>query len=281
MSTSELFEKVDGFTESGIHYRVTKSVSSAEALVLLYGYGGNIGMWPSRFIERLAEDFLVITLDNRGVGQSISPKSADEYSAKLMAKDVDDVVKKLHLTRFHLLGYSLGGCIALQYASEHADAVKSLFLLSTTGGGKLWANPTEDHSAAFSTKQGATLWEMYASAWRTTMSDETMTKYDSVLKELFDNSKEYITSNEALAGHVRAIRTFDSSQILNKLSMPVTIFSGQDDRLLPIQNSINLALALPQAKLIKVPRCQHYPHVEAQDLLISEIKALRASVSSS
>ncbi len=66
------------------------------------------------------------------------------------------------------------------------------------------------------------------------MSDETMTKYDSVLKELFDNSKEYITSNEALAGHVRAFRTFDSSLILSKLSMPMTIFSGQDDRLIPI-----------------------------------------------
>lgn len=274
MPGENVFEKQDGMTESGIHYRVLRSATSKAPLVLTYGYGGNIGMWPVRLLERLAEKFVVVCLDNRGAGQSVCPLVPTDYTVEIMADDVDAVVETLNLPEFHLLGYSLGGCIAIQYAAKHPDKVMSLFLLSTTGGGTLWSKPPEDQAAILKAPQGDSLWDMYVSVWETTMSAEALKKYDSTLRELFENSKAYITPNEALMGHLNAFRNFDGSDLVKNISVPVTIFCGADDRLITAQNSRNLANQLPRAKHVQVENCEHYPHVEAQELLVSEIFAL-------
>jgi 3-oxoadipate enol-lactonase len=269
-----VFEKQDGMTDSGIHYRVVRSATSKDPLVLVYGYGGNIGMWPVRLLERLAEKFVVVCLDNRGAGQSACPRIPTEYTVEIMANDVDAVVETLKLPKFHLLGYSLGGCIAIQYAATHQSKVKSLFLLATTGGGSLWSKPPVDQAAILKAPKGDTLWDMYVSVWETTMSAEALKQYDSTLRELFENSKTYITPNEALMGHLNAFRNFDGSPLVQSIGVPTVVFCGADDRLIPAQNSRNLANQLPHAKLVQVPNCEHYPHVEAQELLLSEICAL-------
>jgi len=274
MSGKTVFERQEGTTISGIHYRVTRSTTSTDPLVLIYGYGGNIGMWPVQLLERLAEKFVVVCLDNRGAGQSICPPTPTDYTVEIMASDVDAVVQRLNLSRFHLLGYSLGGCIAIQYTHEHPDKVKSLFLLSTTGGGTLWSKPTDSQAAVLGAPKGETLWDMYVSVWETTMSAEALKKYDATLRELFENSQAYITPNDALMGHLHAFRNFDGSKFLQQIDVPVTVFTGADDRLIPAQNSVNLVQQLPHAKHIQVPKCEHYPHVEAQDLLLAEIFAL-------
>jgi pimeloyl-ACP methyl ester carboxylesterase len=54
--------------------------------------------------------------------------------------------------------------------------------------------------------------------------------------------------------------------------MPTTILAGQDDRLMPVQNSENLAKAIPGARLVLVPKCQHGPQVQCEDLVIKEIE---------
>lgn len=274
MVNDVVFEKQDAITKSGIHYRVTRSSDSVVPLVLIYGYGGNIGMWPVVFIEHLAKKYVVVCLDNRGVGQSICPLETSSYSVPIMANDVDDVVRTLELTSFHLLGYSLGGCIALQYAHQHSQKLKSLFLLSTTGGSQLWTPPIEDHVSTLSAPPGETLWDLYMSVWRTTMGEATLLKQESALRELFDNSKEYPTPNEALAGHVHAFKTFDSSAFLGDLSIPTTIFTGENDRLVRVENSVSLAELIPRSKLIKVADCEHYPQIECPELLLSEITNL-------
>jgi pimeloyl-ACP methyl ester carboxylesterase len=80
-------------------------------------------------------------------------------------------------------------------------------------------------------------------------------------------------------GHLNAFRNFDGSTLVKTIGVPTVIFCGADDRLIPAQNSRNLANQLPHAKLVQVPNCEHYPHVEAQELLLSEISALCTAAS--
>jgi 3-oxoadipate enol-lactonase len=56
------------------------------------------------------------------------------------------------------------------------------------------------------------------------------------------------------------------------LRMPITILAGTDDRLMPVENSKNLANAIPDARLVLVPGCEHGVQVQCQDLLIEEIE---------
>jgi len=75
-----------------------------------------------------------------------------------------------------------------------------------------------------------------------------------------------------LLGHSHAFGAFNGTAFLAGLEMPTTILAGQDDRLMPVQNSENLAKAIPGARLALVPECQHGPKVQREDLVIREIE---------
>src|SRR5665213_2920830 len=95
-------------------------------LVLVMGYRLNSGAWPAAFIEALAHRFSVITLDNRGTGQSDKP--VDGYAIANMAQDVAGLLDKLKLAQAYVLGYSMGGAIAPELARQFPDRVWALAL---------------------------------------------------------------------------------------------------------------------------------------------------------
>jgi pimeloyl-ACP methyl ester carboxylesterase len=82
-----------------------------------------------------------------------------------MSDDLDEVVVRLGIPEFHLLGYSMGSCIALQYAHRHSAKVKTLFLLSGTAGGALYVKPDPAMSAALANPQKR-YWDLYMSSFR-------------------------------------------------------------------------------------------------------------------
>ncbi len=263
---------IEGQTASGIYFCQSSTPDSRDALVLVMGYAGSGRIWPRGFVDKLAQKYTVITYDNRGTGFSIVPQDPQEYTIKKMSDDLDEVVDQLGIRQLHLLGYSMGSCIALQYAHDHAAKVKTLFLLSGTAGGALYVKPSGEISAALAHPQGDTLWELYMSSFRLMYSPETLKRVEPQLREIFEASKDTPTTTAGLLGHSNAFGRFDGPAFLVGLKMPTTILAGQDDRLIPVQNSENLAKAIPGARLVLVPDCQHAPHVQCEDLVIREIE---------
>jgi pimeloyl-ACP methyl ester carboxylesterase len=245
-------------------------------LVMVMGYGGSLRIWPETLINKLAEKYDVIAFDNRGTGLSFLPDDESAYTIKSMAEDIDDVVNNLRVSRFHLMGYSMGGCIAIEYAHLFPAKVQSLFLLSTTGGGALFAKPDKALAQTLANPPGKTLWEIYVSTFGLMYSPAAFEKVEPKLKAIYETSKSHPTRPQALAGHSRAFKYFDASDYVGNLAMPITILSGADDRIMPVQNSHALAQALPQAHLVIVPDCEHGVHVEQEDLVITEIETLTA-----
>lgn len=274
MGIETVIERKEGATDSGIHFRVTSTATSRDALLLIMGYGANLGMWPSSFVEKLAGKYTVITFDNRGAGQSIKPALPSDYTVEIMARDANAVIEKLGLAKIHLLGYSLGGCIALEYAHRYPSKVKSLFLLSTTAGGALHVKPRTVFSNTFAKPAGETLWDMYLSVWKLCMSEHAIVTHMDALKALYESSCAYLSPPESLKGHLHALDRFDGSRYLQDLKMPTTILVGLDDRVLPAENSLKIAEAMPQAKLVQLPDCEHYAHLECQEAVLNEIFSL-------
>lgn len=77
----------------------------------------------------------VAIYDNRGIGRSTIPSDSKLYTTESMAKDARQVMQALGWTTCHLVGFSMGGMIAVKVASLFPEAVRSLTLLSVTGGG--------------------------------------------------------------------------------------------------------------------------------------------------
>lgn len=264
-------ERREDTTSSGIHFRVSRTPQSADVLLMIMGYGGNMHMWPNNLINTLAKTYTVITLDNRGTGQSIQPKDPESYSAVTMAEDVHSIVEKLAIDRFHLLGFSLGGCIAQEYAHSYQLRLKSLFLLSTTGGGKLHVKPKRDKAEILAKPQGDTLWDEYVAVWKLCMSESVFEKNLSLLQTLFNDSSRYPTPPETLKGHMRVLEYFDAESYLQTLEIPTTVMHGQDDQLLPAKNAQLIAQHIQGSKLSIVADGQHYLHIEQPNLLLKEI----------
>ena len=263
---------IEGKTASEIYFRKTSTPHSRDALVLVMGYAGSGRIWPRGFVDKLAPKYTVVTYDNRGTGYSIVPQDPREYTIKKMADDLDEAVDQLRIRQLHLLGYSMGSCIALQYAHDHAAKVKTLFLLSGTAGGALYVRPSAEMSAALANPQGDTFWDLYMSSFKLMYSPETLKQVEPRLREIFEASRDTPTTTAGLLGHSNAFDKFDGTGFLAGLKTPTTIMAGQDDRLMPVQNSENLAKAIPGARVVLVPECQHGPQVQCEDLVIKEIE---------
>jgi len=83
-------------------------------------------------IQRLTPHYRVITIDVRGHGRSGKPESESAYGVQL-EEDVVRLLDRLHIHRAHLVGYSMGGMIAMKMLVLHPDRVQSALL-----GGMGW-----------------------------------------------------------------------------------------------------------------------------------------------
>jgi len=99
-----------------------------EPVVLVHGWSASAEMWNS-LMGDLARDHQVIAMDCRGHGRSDKPHEAGRYRIE-MANDVVRLMDHLGLARAHVVGYSMGGSIALRMLIDHPDR----FLTAVIGG---------------------------------------------------------------------------------------------------------------------------------------------------
>jgi 3-oxoadipate enol-lactonase len=108
-----------------IHFEV---LGAGPPLLILPGLGVDIR--DVRMLVRpLAEARTVVAVDNRGAG--LSDKPDEPYSIELMAADAVAVLDAAGIQRASMLGYSMGGRIALEVALSHPERVDKLVLLAT------------------------------------------------------------------------------------------------------------------------------------------------------
>ncbi len=109
-------------TTNDIELAYTIEGSGEETLVLVNGLADTKESWEAQF-PAFTERYRVLSFDNRGVGESSTP--AGPYTTRQMADDLHGLVEALELDTFHLLGVSMGGMIAQEYAIAHVDRLRS------------------------------------------------------------------------------------------------------------------------------------------------------------
>ncbi len=109
----------------GLYY---EAVGRGEPLIFIHGLGSSTRDWEFQ-TPVFAKDYHVIAFDLRGHGQSDKP--AGPYSIKMFAADLADLLVRLGVKSAHLVGISLGGAVALQYALDYAAAIKTLTIVNS------------------------------------------------------------------------------------------------------------------------------------------------------
>jgi 3-oxoadipate enol-lactonase len=125
-------------TAAPLHYDIS---GAGDPVVFLHGFATDLHLWDDQ-VQVLAPKYRVIRYDLRGFGRS--PASAEPYSH---AGDLKALLDQVGLARVVLVGLSLGGGAAINFAIEYPDAVCGLVLVDSTLGGFAWS-PDFTHDQA-------------------------------------------------------------------------------------------------------------------------------------
>jgi pimeloyl-ACP methyl ester carboxylesterase len=124
MTPSLEFRTIHGYR------RAFRIAGSGPALLLIHGIGDNSTTW-SPVHAKLAQRFTVIAPDLLGHGQSDKPRA--DYSVAAYANGMRDLLGVLDIERATVVGHSLGGGVAMQFAYQFPQLVERLILIGSGG----------------------------------------------------------------------------------------------------------------------------------------------------
>ncbi len=242
-----------------VHY---VEAGAGEPLVLVMGFGGDHTAWGFQ-LRAFAERHRVIAFDNRGVGRTDAPDRP--YTIATMADDTRGLLDALGVERAHVVGISMGGMIAQELALRHPARVRSLHLGCTL------ARPDAYVRAV-------------AAAWRemrTGLAPEAMLRalgpwlfapatyrerpqlVEAVLQAALANPYP-----QSLVGFLRqgeAVAAHDTLERLGGIACPTLVSVGEEDILVGLRFSRELAERIPGATLHVIPGAAHGYFLERPD----------------
>lgn len=219
-------------------------------LVLVMGYRLNSTAWPTAFIEQLAQLFTVITPDNRGTG--LSDKPVEGYALANMARDIAGLLDELQMSEVYLLGYSMGGAIAQEFARQFPHRVKRLILCATMAGGPsaTYANPSV--SSVMRDLDGLSPEQAARRIWKVTYAPGYVDQHRTIAEDQMRREIALPTPLHAADLQFQAFAEFDGSQALAAIGCPTLVMTGDLDELIPPKNSLLMAKRIPGAKLVVI-----------------------------
>ncbi len=245
-------------------------------LVLLMGYRLSSAAWPSAFIDGLARQFSVITLDNRGTGQSDKP--VDGYAIDNMARDVAGLLDELKISHTHILGYSMGGAIAQEFVRQFPDRVSGLVLSATMCGGPRAIYAPPPVVRLMRELDGLKPDEIARQIWKVTYSPGYLDERRELAEDQMRREIAVPTPLHAADLQFQAFAEFDCSKALPNIQAPTLVLTGELDQLISPRNSKIIASLIPRANLIIIPGCGHRVMWEAADECVAFVSEFLANV---
>ncbi|GGM42080.1 alpha/beta hydrolase [Paraliobacillus quinghaiensis] len=206
-----------------------------QPLLLLEGLGYGSWMWYKQ-VKELSKHFKVIIIDNRGVGYTDKPD--EEYSIEMFADDAAAVLTKLGITKAHILGVSMGGFIAQQFAVSYPKMVDKLILCSTSFGGPNSVPIPPDTLRMMMNGEGgetssASAREAVSVALHSETSDKNAAIIDWIIKSKAENAQpKYAYQRQLMAG-----ASFNGENWTSSIKAETLILAGKGDRVVPYQNA--------------------------------------------
>ena len=239
-----------------------------DPLVLIMGLRRNLEWWY-RQIPALAKHFQVIAFDNRGAGRSDKPVM--EYSIGLFADDTAELMDALELPISHILGFSMGGYIAQELALKYPDKVKNLILASTGSGGDRAVTMSPNRLEKFTANAGLKPEEILRKDMGIYFSDEYVEQHPEKIEEFIEISLRHYQPADAFERQFEACLRHDTAARLNRLAVPTLIMTGDDDPLVPPENSHILKELIPGSELFVFPGGRHCVMIEKADLFNQKV----------
>ncbi len=261
----------------GYQVHVKNKGSGQPALILLHGFGSSVFTWRE-VLEPLAKQRQVLAFDRLAFGLSERPlewEGSNPYSAEFQVELVIALMDYYQLEQAILVGNSAGGSIAALTDILYPSRVTALVLVDAAiyaGGSPAWFSwlartPQMDHLGPLLARNIQNWGRDFASsAWHdpSKITPEIWEGYTTPLKvENWDRALWLFTASS---------RDLHLDQRLKEITTPTLVITGDDDRIVPTEDSLRLANELPNAQLVVIPECGHIPQEECPDVFLSALE---------
>lgn len=244
------------------------SLGKGPPVVLIMGLGCSSALW-FRVAPWLAKHHRVILLDNRGVGLTRTA-SAVVHRVPHMAADVAAVLDAAGERSAHIIGFSMGGMIAQQFAIDFADRVRTLTLLATHCGGPWAVQASADVRHLLFTKNRLSAEEGLRAMRPYTYARETP-------DALFDEDAVVRLANAPSArgyeAQLHALIGWSAYLDLPRLRCPTLVMHGAQDALIVPDNASILAGRIRDAELIELPRASHWLMTDCNEDVVGALRS--------
>lgn len=243
------------------HYQIT---GDGAPLLLLHGFTGSAQSWAP-FIPWLARFHRVITVDLPGHGCTVAPDSPAYHTMEQTAAGMAAFINQIVAEPVHLLGYSMGGRLALYFAQHYPVLVRSLLLESASPG-----LTTDEERAARRTRDEALAARIerdgipaFIDFWETIPLFASQAKVsDSVRTRL--RAQRLRNRVGGLANSLRGMGTGAQASLwdqLAKIATPTLVLAGAADaKFVTIAGEMNEQL--PNSQIAIIPGAGHTIHLE-------------------
>ena len=221
-----------------------------QPVLLIMGLGWASNMWH-RTRPVLTSRYRTIAFDNRGAGRSDVPPGP--YSMALMASDAAAVLDAAGIDSAHLVGASMGGMIAQEFALQYPGRVRSLILACSAPGGP-HAVQAEPEAIQLLFRQVATPRERAEAAVPFIYDASTPRK---LVEQDLTTLSELYPSPQGYMAQLQGILAWEAYSRLPQISVPTLVIHGANDRLIPAANADLIASRIPGSKLVKIPQASH------------------------
>ena len=234
-------------------------------LVLVMGIGYDSSLWTLAQVPVLSTQFQVILVDNRDAGRS--SKARQPYKIADMADDLAGLLDALGIQRSHLLGLSMGGMIALEFALRHGDRLDRLVLAGT---GAAPARSAVDPIQIWSwVKANDATGEVFGGQQFVSLFSTAFLRNHEAVRDTAEllASNPYPMSPEAYGRQADAYRQFDALDRLAAITAPTLVVVGEQDLLTPPWIAREVAEAIPGARfeVIRGDGSSHLVPIERPD----------------
>lgn len=215
---------------------------SGEPMLLIQGMSATRMTWGRPFLAPLEESFDCIVFDNRGMGLSGPAKLP--FAISDLAEDTVALLDALEIERAHVVGISMGGMIGQELLLAHPERIHTLTLGATyCGGPEGTLMAREDLEMLGKAMASGDRRQVFRAMWEINLSP-TFRADKSRFEEFCEMGSSLPAPKQVIIQQIQACGAHDTSERLRPSEVPIQVIHGTADRLLGVNNGIQIASLL-------------------------------------
>lgn len=253
-----------------LHYQDTGPSKNAIPILFLHGFGASLQTWDT-WAQALSDEYRVISVDLPGFGLTGEDPSGI-YTDQRSVEVLEAFLKELNIPKVVLVGNSMGGKFAWQFAARYPNQVTKLVLISPDG----YASPGIEYGKKIEVPAIADLYRYFFSRMFLVMNLKPAYANPNTLNDALVNRYYDLMLapgvRGAILGRMQQTVLQDPVPSLSSIQVPTLLIWGEKDAFIPIRNSNDYLKVMPNAKRVSLPNIGHLPQEEQPSIGLAALK---------